>query len=243
MSISTLLFYNPYERVFIRPMFSFGSWCPGLLLVSISARGMYCGFGEGQLSAVGLLRSVLHLSSETDDRLAFYYLNLAAMVYQKCRHSELFLTRSKRPMIQRWRTGRHNSFSKTGVYICESSGREGGRRGPSHGIFRQNTTIPIPRILSWGTTTDSPGHLGPFIIMDYVEGKLLSTILKKRTENDQEDVVLDPSIDNSILITIYRQIAGYLLQLSQLTFNKIGAISKDNTGVVYHKEAIDIQHE
>lgn len=40
-------------------------------------------------------------------------------------------------------------------------------------------------------------------------------------------MVLDPSIDNSMLNKIYRQIADYLVQLSQLTFTHIGAISKD----------------
>lgn len=92
----------------------------------------------------------------------------------------------------------------------------------------QNTTIPIPRILNWGLTAESPQQLGPFIIMDYVEGTLLSNVLKQSTNSDEEGMVLDPNIDNSILTKIYRQTADYLLQLSQLTFPRIGAISKDD---------------
>ena len=91
----------------------------------------------------------------------------------------------------------------------------------------QNTTIPIPRVHSWGFTGESPQQFGPFIIMDYIEGIPLSTVLKQPAESDQEDILLDPNIDNSILNKIYRQIANYLLQLSQLTFTRIGAISKD----------------
>ncbi|KAL6409746.1 Protein kinase-like domain [Ilyonectria robusta] len=91
----------------------------------------------------------------------------------------------------------------------------------------QNTTIPVPRVHSWGFTSESPQQFGPFIIMDYVEGTLMSTVLKQPMESDQEDMVLDPSIDNSMLNKIYRQIADYLVQLSQLTFTHIGAISKD----------------
>jgi serine/threonine protein kinase len=91
----------------------------------------------------------------------------------------------------------------------------------------QNTTIPLPRVYSWGFTAESPQQFGPFIIMDYVEGTLLSTFLKKPMERDQEDIVLNPSIDDSKMNKIYRQIADYLLQLSQLTFTHIGAISKD----------------
>ncbi|EEU37264.1 uncharacterized protein NECHADRAFT_37089 [Fusarium vanettenii 77-13-4] len=93
----------------------------------------------------------------------------------------------------------------------------------------QNTTIPVPFVHSWGLTAESPHQFGPFIIMDYVEGTLLSTILKQPAESNQGDIILDPSIDNSILDKIYRQIASYLLQLSHLTFTRIGAISKDNS--------------
>lgn len=94
-------------------------------------------------------------------------------------------------------------------------------------FLRQNTTIPIPRVHCWGLTADSPHHFGPFIIMEYVEGKLLSTVLKKPMESDQEDVVLDPGIDDAVLNPIYRQIAGYLLQFSKLPFSRIRAISRD----------------
>ncbi|KAK0391425.1 LOW QUALITY PROTEIN: hypothetical protein NLU13_0925 [Sarocladium strictum] len=91
----------------------------------------------------------------------------------------------------------------------------------------RKTTIPIPRILNWGRTADSPQQLGPFIIMDFIEGTLLSNVLKKPTKRDGEPMVLDPSVDDSILTKIYHQIADYLLQISQLTFPRIGSISQD----------------
>ncbi|KAJ5369298.1 uncharacterized protein N7496_009058 [Penicillium cataractarum] len=58
--------------------------------------------------------------------------------------------------------------------------------------LRQTTDIPIPRVHSWGLITESPQQLGPFIIMDYVNGTLSSTILK---QPDQENMVLNPNID------------------------------------------------
>ncbi|OQE07847.1 hypothetical protein PENVUL_c012G08199 [Penicillium vulpinum] len=97
--------------------------------------------------------------------------------------------------------------------------------------LRQNTDIPIPRVHSWGFTAESPQDLGPFIIMDYVKGTLLSTVLKKP---DQEDMVLNPDIDKTILDKIYYQIAHYIFQLSQLAFTWIGAISKDPTSSAWH---------
>jgi hypothetical protein len=93
-------------------------------------------------------------------------------------------------------------------------------------FLAQRTTIPLPRVVSWGLTEESPLQLGPFIIMDFVEELRLSTLLKRPTETDQDEVVLNPDIDDSILDSIYDQIAGYLLQLSRLDFTGIGAISK-----------------
>ncbi|GKZ36805.1 hypothetical protein AbraIFM66950_008037 [Aspergillus brasiliensis] len=97
--------------------------------------------------------------------------------------------------------------------------------------LRQNTDIPIPRIHSWGLLAESPHHLGPFIIMDHVNGTLLSTLLR---QPDQEDMVLNPDIDNTTLDQIYAQIAYYMLQLSRLTFARIGAISQDQASKGWH---------
>jgi hypothetical protein len=44
--------------------------------------------------------------------------------------------------------------------------------------------------------------------MDYVDGTLLSTVLK---QPDQEDVVLNPNINNTTLDKIYHQITYYML--------------------------------
>ncbi|KAJ9296886.1 hypothetical protein DTO271G3_5085 [Paecilomyces variotii] len=97
--------------------------------------------------------------------------------------------------------------------------------------LRQNTDIPVPRVHSWGLIADSPQQLGPFIIMDYVEGILLSSILK---QPDQEDMVLNPNIDNTTLDKIYHQIAHYMLQLSQLTFPRIGAIARNHASGTWY---------
>lgn len=51
--------------------------------------------------------------------------------------------------------------------------------------------------------------------------------LKQQTENDQEDVVLNPDINDTTLGIVYDQIADYMVQLSELDFIGIGAISED----------------
>jgi hypothetical protein len=76
-------------------------------------------------------------------------------------------------------------------------------------------------------TADSPHHFGPFIISDFVDGIHLSDILKDPA--DKKCLYLNPNIDRQILDDVFEQIAGILLQLFQLDFPAIGAISKDST--------------
>ncbi|KAF2751578.1 hypothetical protein M011DRAFT_119305 [Sporormia fimetaria CBS 119925] len=94
-------------------------------------------------------------------------------------------------------------------------------------FLQEKTAMPVPRVTSWGTIDESPQRLGPFMIMDPVEGTLLSRVLQKLTENISDEVVLADDIDDAKLDFVYEQLAGYHLQLSSLNFDAIGAISKD----------------
>lgn len=38
-----------------------------------------------------------------------------------------------------------------------------------------NTTIPVPRLISWGLTKDSPQQLGPFMISEFMESVCLAS--------------------------------------------------------------------
>lgn len=89
----------------------------------------------------------------------------------------------------------------------------------------EHTTIPVPRVLSWGLEDESPRQLGPFIIMEYVEGTCLDELLKQPTEDRIELSILNPDIDNATLDKVYDQIASYVVQLCRLEFTLIGAIS------------------
>ncbi|KAF1961771.1 phosphotransferase enzyme family protein-like protein [Byssothecium circinans] len=95
-------------------------------------------------------------------------------------------------------------------------------------MLKEKTTIPVPRVLSWGTTAESLQQLGPFILMEYIEGVSLTTLLKQPTETDQDEVILATEVDDARLDYVYEQLAGYLLQLSHLSFNAIGALSRDS---------------
>ena len=112
--------------------------------------------------------------------------------------------------------------------------------GPGYTIFRgekirnevqviqflqESTSTPVPRLFSWGLTEDSPQHLGPFMISEFVEGIHLSDIFKDPA--DPKRLYLNPDIDRNILDNVYTQLAGTMLELYNLDFDRIGAISKD----------------
>lgn len=88
------------------------------------------------------------------------------------------------------------------------------------GFLRQETTILIPRVHHGGRAAASPSERGPFIIMEYVEGTHLSTVLQKPAERDgPSDPGLDPAVADATLRTVYRKhITGYLLQLARARF-------------------------
>lgn len=44
--------------------------------------------------------------------------------------------------------------------------------------LREHTTIPIPNVRFWGLVEESPQALGPFIVMDFVNGTDLDELLK-----------------------------------------------------------------
>jgi hypothetical protein len=111
--------------------------------------------------------------------------------------------------------------------------------GPGHTTFRdekiwnevqvtkflqQNTTIPIPRLIAWGPTKDSPHDFGPFMISEFVKGVHLSDVL--RDPADAKRLHLNPQIDRELLDGVYFQIADIMLQLYRFNFDHIGAISQ-----------------
>lgn len=94
-----------------------------------------------------------------------------------------------------------------------------------------NTTVPVPRIYHYGTAAENPTGLGPFIIMDYIDHeRTMSDALKDPTLGPDESHVLDADISEDKLKFLYRQMANILLQLSRLTFPKIGSLVQEDDG-------------
>jgi Phosphotransferase enzyme family len=92
-------------------------------------------------------------------------------------------------------------------------------------FVQQNTNIPVPTVIAYGTGTDNPTGLGPFIIMTFVEGRTLSEIMKAKTTADDGEDILDPSMEDLTLKTLYGQLVDILLELFQHDFDRIGSPS------------------
>ncbi|UNI16483.1 hypothetical protein JDV02_002914 [Purpureocillium takamizusanense] len=88
-----------------------------------------------------------------------------------------------------------------------------------------HTTIPVPFVLHYGMTEDSPGKLGPFLIMEYIENSGdVTDVLRRPDQACGEKPVLDPDVDEAKLEYVYSQIADIMLQLSACNFSKIGCL-------------------
>ena len=119
----------------------------------------------------------------------------------------------------------------------------------------EKTNIPVPKVIASGSTYDNCFvGVGPFIIMEYIEGKPLSEVLmgkpldelfRPRTVSEQlkemeeraeaarhddgEAPLLSPDISDEVLTTIYRQMANVYLELAEHKFDKIGSLSITKT--------------
>jgi hypothetical protein len=90
-------------------------------------------------------------------------------------------------------------------------------------FLREKTTIPVPKVIAFGVATGDFVGLGPYIIMEFVDGIPLDDVLLDEKDGRLRDV------SDSVIRKIYRQIARIYLQLFTHSFPKIGALSMEET--------------
>lgn len=86
-------------------------------------------------------------------------------------------------------------------------------------LIRNTTTIPVPNVQAWGLAKDNPLHLGPFILMDFVSGVCLKDVIGKTDSRLIRDDVSEDDLE-----MIYRQMANFMIQLFNISFDKIGNV-------------------
>ncbi|KAI1172663.1 hypothetical protein F4777DRAFT_495602 [Nemania sp. FL0916] len=87
-------------------------------------------------------------------------------------------------------------------------------------LIRRQTSIPIPDIKAWGKAADNPLGVGPFIVMEFIEGICAWDILR-----EGDTILMRGDVDESVLETLMRQAIGFQLQLQQLSFPRIGSFN------------------
>lgn len=94
-------------------------------------------------------------------------------------------------------------------------------------LVRERTTIPVPKVYSWGLAVDNPLGLGAFILMEFIDGTSVNRLLKDPTVNSR---LVREDISDSDIEFLYRQISRFQLQLFELDFDRIGSLPTPKTG-------------
>ncbi|KAJ5477831.1 hypothetical protein N7530_003340 [Penicillium desertorum] len=94
-------------------------------------------------------------------------------------------------------------------------------------LIRNTTTVPVPIVRAWGPAASNRLGLGPFIMMDFINGVSLSSLLQDPAEKPTR--VIKADISDSDIEVIYRQLANFLLQLFKLDFDRIGSLPSPQT--------------
>ncbi|KAG5795590.1 hypothetical protein H9Q69_005354 [Fusarium xylarioides] len=87
-------------------------------------------------------------------------------------------------------------------------------------LIRQKTTIPVPDVKAWGLAADNALGIGPFIMMDFIEGISVDRILQNPKAR-----IMRQDVSENVVETIFRQMVDFLLQLQKLDFSCIGSLA------------------
>lgn len=96
-------------------------------------------------------------------------------------------------------------------------------------LIRNRTSVPVPKIWAWGSAGSNKLGLGPFIMMDFVDGVSLSELLQDPNAERPTRLMREDISDRDVEL-IYRQLATFLLQLFKLDFDQIGCLPSPEDG-------------
>ncbi|TQB75773.1 hypothetical protein MPDQ_001737 [Monascus purpureus] len=86
-------------------------------------------------------------------------------------------------------------------------------------LIREKTSIPVPKIHAWGLAGENQLDLGPFILMDFINGICLHDVF-----GGGDSRLLKEEISEANIEYVYRQMAQFMLQLFKVDFNQIGSL-------------------
>ncbi|KAF9886617.1 hypothetical protein FE257_011257 [Aspergillus nanangensis] len=92
-------------------------------------------------------------------------------------------------------------------------------------LIHKRTSIPVPDVRAWGYSKHNPLELGPFLIMDFIDGISLDKVFA-----DNQSGILREDIRDDDLKRVYRQMAGFMLELFHIDFDILGSLPTPQTG-------------
>lgn len=91
-------------------------------------------------------------------------------------------------------------------------------------LVLEKTSIPVPEIYAWGLARENQLGLGPFILMEFIDGVCLNDIL-----GGEDTRLLNEEISDADIEFVYKQIAQFMLQLFNIDFDRIGSLPTPST--------------
>lgn len=91
-------------------------------------------------------------------------------------------------------------------------------------LVRERTSIPVPLIYTWGLAEENELGLGPFILMEYIEGVCLNNIF-----GGENSRLLKEDISDKYVEYVYKKMVQFMLQLFKIDFDQIGNLPTPRT--------------
>lgn len=91
-------------------------------------------------------------------------------------------------------------------------------------LIRERSSIPVPEIYAWGLAKDNQLGLGPYILMEAIDGVSLRDVFSTKDSRLLRQEITDTDVEY-----VYRQMAQIMLQLFQIDFDKIGNLPTPRT--------------
>jgi len=114
-------------------------------------------------------------------------------------------------------------FPRIGMVCNDYADEKVAKEVTALNLIYNKTKIPVPRVQAWGSTASNLLGLGPFIIMDFIDGINVSDLLKDPNA-ERPTRLMKEDISNSDIEVIYKQLANFMLQLFELDFERIGSL-------------------
>lgn len=85
----------------------------------------------------------------------------------------------------------------------------------------RDKNVPVPGVIAWGLTAANPLGLGPYVVMDFVEGASVNTLLREQQHDTRwlRDDICDDDVE-----FLSRQFARILLHIFQIDFPTLGSL-------------------